>query len=1000
MRESLLKWVNDSDSLALMNKFKAKEIPITLAYQTRRKRDLYISLVGELFSYMKATDAVANDWAQLGNAFGYYADTENQDEILKLGINLDDAKLYAATAFYLGGFPASSYLLLKEINHDQFSGARLACIELLTRPKLTKSKFVTGLKELLIQGESGQLSAIEERLSDKVSAALTTGPKKWIPAKLIEHLVQRFNLTNLRAILPETEDPSFWNNLVRSFVSRGVWDFFPSQIHAINKGLLTSPESFSLQMPTGAGKTALCETLLYAHLKSNPGSAAVLLVPYRSLASELRKSVVVHLNQMGISARSAYGGTVPTGEEVSAIDDIRALIATPESLTGMLSANTDFAKRISLVICDEGHLLDSGARGVGLELLLAKIRARKDLAAARYVFASAIVPNIEEINAWLGGTPETVVRSDYRPAIAEFSLLCDPQFPLDNVSDLKMHAHKRAPNNYLIEGFLKKSDFKWFNTATNRFRTYPHSSKKSRAVAAARKTLPLGTSIIFSANKGGNQGVVGLVKEFVNQSQHSLALPNPIDYTNISLLELVKDYLQREYGKEWIGTKALSIGCVMHHGDIPQETREVFEWMLRDSIVKFGVCTSTLAEGVNLPVRTLVLYSVQRLGMGGERTDMLTRDIKNLVGRAGRAGSTTKGLVICANEAQWHLVKAVAEQANGDDVIGHLSKLVKSLYVKLALRNPELRHDLLLKDPEAGALIDGIDSTLLEFATSEIGEEELVNIATKIAKETFAAKNLTLQYLGFLENVFHLRAKHLWGIQELGQLNWAVSTGAKPRLIKTVRDDLHPICDNWSQFTESTDPNLISLLLDWALNQADIVPALQRAYRLGDEAVGDNTKYALKKFTVLWMNGTCFKDISKELKISIDDTIAVHTAAISYALQTLVEQGIALLQQLLESRNQELPPAITSFPEHLRFGVPTKTGLALAASGVRHRSAYVALGKYLEGRGVITDEKIVVKKLARLLTIERESEFKETLGTLVYKHTTEDLTRKRIRRTE
>ena len=155
-----------------------------------------------------------------------------------------------------------------------------------------------------------------------------------------------------------------WTPLVESLLNRSpaAWEFFPSQIAAINGGLLTRTETYSLQMPTGAGKTALCETLLYWHARSSETSAAVLLVPYRSLAAELRATVVKRLNEMGVSAGCVYGGTVPTGDEVRAVDQMRALVATPEALSGVLSADPKFLERISLVICDEGHLLDGGSR--------------------------------------------------------------------------------------------------------------------------------------------------------------------------------------------------------------------------------------------------------------------------------------------------------------------------------------------------------------------------------------------------------------------------------------------------------------------------------------------------------------------------------------------------------------------------------------------------------------------------------------------------------------
>src|SRR5690606_37749482 len=291
------------------------------------------------------------------------------------------------------------------------------------------------------------LAAIGAQATQRAEEALRIGPDAWIPARLFEQLMKRFLATNVRAVLPlRPEEPDFWTPFVYSLLSRRPpsWEFFPSQIDAINRGLFERNETFSLQMPTGAGKTALCETLLYWHAKSTDTDVAILLVPYRSLASELRSSLVKRLNDLGIRARCAYGGTVPTGDEVRDLDDTRVVVATPEALSGLLAAGGDFFRRVSLVICDEGHLLDGGGRGVGLELLLARMRAREG-GAPRFVFVSAIVPNIEEINAWLGGTANGVVRSDYRPAIAEYAVLRMKGKGASTSVALDMHPHEPRP---------------------------------------------------------------------------------------------------------------------------------------------------------------------------------------------------------------------------------------------------------------------------------------------------------------------------------------------------------------------------------------------------------------------------------------------------------------------------------------------------------------------------------------------------------------------------
>lgn len=181
---------------------------------------------------------------------------------------------------------------------------------------------------------------------------------------------------------------------------------------------------------------------------------------------------------------------MPTGDEVRDLDDTRAIVATPEALSGLLSAEPDFFARVSFVICDEGHLLDGEARGVGLELLLARMRAR-EIGPPKFVFVSAIVSNIEEINAWLGGTDETIVRSDYRPALAEFAVLRVAGKNAGATVALQLHPH-HAASTFSIERFLSRDDFRYRNASTGRLNTYSFNSVKTQAIAAARKALSMG----------------------------------------------------------------------------------------------------------------------------------------------------------------------------------------------------------------------------------------------------------------------------------------------------------------------------------------------------------------------------------------------------------------------------------------------------------------------------------------------------------------------------
>jgi len=988
MRDSLLKWIGDADAIHYMNRFGVREIPLDFGYLQSRKDDLYIALVGELFDCMRDNDAQPDDWTLLGNSLAQFTAKDRAEELQSVGISQNEATLYSAAAFYFGGFPASAHVMMRSLSIPSDNEDSRACFDILARPKDVVSPLIRDLLAALKSGDLVAIATIEATVSKLAKAALQVGPEAWIPLRLLESLLAKFRMTNLRAILPEGGSP-FWSPLVTSLVKRGTWDFFPSQIKAIQRGLLDSTETFSLLMPTGAGKTALCETLLFYHLKTNPDSAAVLLVPYRSLASELRSTLVKRLNSMGISARCAYGGTVPTGDEVHAFDATRALIATPETLSGILSANRAFAERISLVICDEGHLLDTPSRGVGLELLLTRMK-NFQLGSQRFVFLSAIIPNIDEINAWLGGTADSVVRSDYRPAIAEFSVLRPVCQKASASWDLEMHAHEAEPIRYRIKRFLWREDFQWLNPITNRMNTY-RATLKTLAIASARKALTMGTVVVFAANKRGNVGAIGLADELLKQMEKPLQLPKPISFAKQGALDQVAEYLVGEYGADWVGTLVLRAGAVLHHGDIPQETREVVERLLRDGSVKFGICTSTLSEGVNFPIRTLVLYSVQRVRSEGARENLLTRDIKNLVGRAGRAGATTKGLVICTNEDQWPLVAVVAQQASGEPVIGALRKLIENVCNQLVIQNITLTNELLEQSPDVHTLIDGIDATLVDLAATEIGEDELHRLANNLAEQTFSVRQTDEASKQFLRNVFSLRAQRVAAIRAGGRIEWIRETGARTRMMDPVETGLLPLRPTWDDVVDPLDPSLVDPILSWAWNQSELQKEVRKAYRLGNDGDIDSRRESFFSAVRLWLSGANFTQIAEGANLTVDDMLGIHSQVLTFAMQTIVEQALALLEKLLLSRNQMLAQAVLQFPEHLRFGVPTAAGRILAASGIRHRRAFVALGNDSIFGRLQLDDKNRVRAIAKQ-RIETDREYwLEQLGSLVLKNTIYDL---------
>lgn len=261
MRDSLARWVRDADALHHLDYFRV-EADRDLAYIRRRAADYYLTLVGELFDYLREPIGEHREWDRLGNALACFGAEGDEAPFPASGVSRTEANLFAACAFYCGGFPASAYVTVRtqQDPHVELGGASAACFDLLGRPRTMRSEVGRRLLAALRRGDMDRLAGSWRAARDAAREAFATGPEAWIPARLLERLLQQFLQTNLRAVLPDGGS-EFWSPLIASLVDQNMWQFFPSQIEAIQRGLLDDTVAFALQMPTGAGKTALCETL-------------------------------------------------------------------------------------------------------------------------------------------------------------------------------------------------------------------------------------------------------------------------------------------------------------------------------------------------------------------------------------------------------------------------------------------------------------------------------------------------------------------------------------------------------------------------------------------------------------------------------------------------------------------------------------------------------------------------------------------------------------------
>jgi hypothetical protein len=174
-------------------------------------------------------------------------------------------------------------------------------------------------------------------------------------------------------------------------------------------------------------------------------------------------------------------------------------------------------------------------------------------------------------------------------------------------------------------------------------------------------------------------------------------------------------------------------------------------------------------------------------------------------------------------------------------------------------------------------------------------------------------------------------------------------------------------------------------MLAWAWELPDVLDAVREAYRDDAPSLTD-----FARVLEAWLDGQPLVEIARRVGLDIDTMLGVHARVLSYVLQVAIEQAVGLLRKLVESNDAELSQAVIDFPSHLRFGVPSVAARVLAAGGVRHRRAAVALGQSPELTSTVSDDRAAIFATARQLVGDRER-WLPTLGHLVLQNTIDDL---------
>lgn len=702
-------------------------------------------------------------------------------------------------------------------------------------------------------------------------------------------------------------------------------------------------------MPTSAGKSYITELLIYQELQKTPNAKILYLAPLRSLGHELREKYRSISSQLDFTYRSLYGGSSMTGTE-AILAEADLFITTPETFMSLEGSIDDILRQFTLVICDEGQLIESVGRGLDYEMLLSRLRKQEHV---RFLFISAIIPNIGDINTWLGGTVGEVGESNYRPCTIRFGVASTDK------TSITLHVYENVNKKSLFDftSFVNKDESKGFKLDT----------QKNRACLMAMKSLDAGSVMLYSTfkKKEYNASCYKYGECIANIIQKGKLL-SPRSFLNTNqrnLLDLLCEFTEYNFGTDYYETNFMKEGFAVHTGSLPQEMREIVETGYEKGALRMIICNSTLAEGVNFPIRTLVLGDIRHpSGKGWMEREVLM----NVIGRVGRAGRETYGFVICADKAWW-LVKEAASGENLKYAKGMLNDIAfEILKVERRLQRQLTDDEVNYMLSESG-LVESIDKMLM-LSTDDFTTDEDVSLDVSSSSLSYHLGND--KHKKQITRIFSVRNSYLHGLSN-DNIQMYKDTLISPIVQTTLQDVISDDCGLSTLSTEDLSSD------EWI---EKIISLTSRLMQIDD-------KKKIKTLMSCWMEGLRYVEIADKMRLPIDDVVDL----VEWLRRDFLLTSKSILRYISIRFNIQ-NETIVDWAYLVEKGLNSKMQILMMQKGLSDRSVLHAIDKLVFHNIRMTENKNVLHSFLRKRKDEVVNALaKEGLPTLSLKHVKEYL---------
>jgi ATP-dependent RNA helicase HelY len=428
--------------------------------------------------------------------------------------------------------------------------------------------------------------------------------------------------------------------LLDAFRAKQRFDLDPFQLEACAS--VEAGNSVLVAAPTGAGKTIIAEFAIYAAMQRTR-SKVFYTAPMKALSNQKFNELVAEYGAESV-------GLLTGDTNINA--RARIVVMTTEVLRNMLYADSDLLTDLAYVVMDEVHYLADRFRGAVWEEVI--IHLPLDV---RMVSLSATVSNAEEFGDWLQavrGHTEVIVSEERPVPLDQHVLMRGKLIDLFAAPSLA-ETHSVNPELVRMAQFGGRSlntkqhnDVSRYNAKRGQ-RTQQRVDRGQVVELLDEHHLLPAIFFIFS-RVGCDQAVTQVLRSGIRLTDaHERDEIREIVEERCSALQ-EEDLGVLGYW-EWLD--GLERGIAAHHAGMLPAFKEVVEELFRRKLVKAVFATETLALGINMPARTVVLEKLEKFN-GEARVPITPGEYTQLTGRAGRRGIDVEGHAVIAWQEGLH----------------------------------------------------------------------------------------------------------------------------------------------------------------------------------------------------------------------------------------------------------------------------------------------------------------------------------------------------------